>query len=117
MSLRLVYRRRVGRDLSNAFAYYEEQVEALGERFLSAVDSAFDAIERYPEMFAKVHRDVRRAIIFAVSVRGLLPHRTRSRHRLQGTAYRARSAGLATVKEACALTVQRTRTPSFPRIS
>jgi plasmid stabilization system protein ParE len=63
MSLRLVYRGRVGRDLSNAFAYYEEQVEGLGERFLSAVDSAFDAIERYPEMFAKVHRDVRRAII------------------------------------------------------
>jgi plasmid stabilization system protein ParE len=63
MSLRLVYRRRVGRDLSNAFAYYEEQVEGLGERFLSAVDSAFDAIERYPEMFAEVHRDVRRAII------------------------------------------------------
>lgn len=62
MSLRLVYRRRVGRDLANAFAYYEEKVEGLGERFLGAVDSAFDAIERYPEMFAKVHRDVRRAI-------------------------------------------------------
>jgi plasmid stabilization system protein ParE len=63
MSLPLVYRRRVGRDLANAFAYYEDQVEGLGERFLSAVDSTFDAIERYPEMFAKVHRDVRRAIM------------------------------------------------------
>jgi plasmid stabilization system protein ParE len=59
----LVYRRRVGRDLAEAFAYYEEQVEGLGERFLNTVDSTFDAIERYPEMFAKVHSDVRRAII------------------------------------------------------
>ena len=63
MSLPLVYRRRVGRDLADAFAYYEDQVEGLGERFLSAADSAFDAIEHYPEMFAKVHGDVRRAIV------------------------------------------------------
>ena len=63
MPLTLVYRLRVGRDLAGAFTYYEEQVEGLGERFLSAVDSTFDAIERYPEMFAKVHGEVRRAII------------------------------------------------------
>ena len=62
MSLPLVYRRRVGEDLASAFAYYEEQLEGLGERFLSAVASTFDAIERYPEMFAKVRGDVRRAI-------------------------------------------------------
>jgi plasmid stabilization system protein ParE len=63
MSLPLVYRRNVGRDLADAFAYYEEQAERLGERFLGAVDSTFDAIERYPEVFAKVHSDVRRAVI------------------------------------------------------
>ena len=57
----LVYRRRVGQDLVEAFAYYEEQVEGLGESLLGAVESTFDAIERYPEMFAKVHGDVRRA--------------------------------------------------------
>ena len=62
MSLPLVYRRRVGEDLASAFAYYEEQLEGLDERFLSAVASTFDAIERYPEMFAKVRGDVRRAI-------------------------------------------------------
>lgn len=63
MSLPLVYRRRVGRDLAEAFAYYEELVEGLGERFLGSVDSTFDAIERYPEMFAKVYGDVRRAVL------------------------------------------------------
>jgi plasmid stabilization system protein ParE len=60
--LPLVYRRGVGRDLADAFTYYEEQIEGLGESFLSAVDSTFDAIEHYPEMFAKVHGEVRRAI-------------------------------------------------------
>lgn len=63
MSLPLVYRRRVGRDLAETFAHYEELVEGLGERFLGSVDSTFDAIERYPEMFAKIYGDVRRAII------------------------------------------------------
>ena len=63
MSLPLVYRRKVARDLAGARAYYEEQLEGLGERFLNSVNLTFDAIERYPEMFARVHRDIRRAII------------------------------------------------------
>jgi len=61
--LPLVFRRGVGQDLADAFTYYEEQVEGLGEGFLSAVDSTFDAIERYPEMFAKVHAEARRALV------------------------------------------------------
>jgi plasmid stabilization system protein ParE len=63
MSLPVAYRRRVGRDLAAGFEYYEEQAEGLGEKFLSGVESAFDAIERYPEMFAQVHGEVRRAIV------------------------------------------------------
>lgn len=52
MSLPVVYRRQVGRDLAAGFGYYEGQAKGLGERFLTAVGSAFDAIERYPQMFA-----------------------------------------------------------------
>jgi len=63
MSLPVVYRRKVGRDLAAAFGYYEQQTEGLGERFLAAVDSVFDAIERYPQMFAQVHGEVRRALV------------------------------------------------------
>lgn len=48
MGLPVVYRRKVGRDLAAGFGYYEGQSEGIGERFLSAVESAFDAIERYP---------------------------------------------------------------------
>lgn len=63
MSLPVVYRRKVGRDLAAGFGYYEGQSPGLGERFLNAVDSVFDAIERYPQMFARVHGEVRRAIV------------------------------------------------------
>ena len=63
MPLPVVYRRQVGRDLAAGFGYYEEQTKGLGERFLTAVGSAFDAIERYPQMFAQVHGEVRRALL------------------------------------------------------
>ena len=63
MPLPVVYRRKVGEDLAAGFGYYEEQTDGLGDRFLTAVDSAFDAIEHYPEMFAQVHGEVRRAVV------------------------------------------------------
>ena len=63
MSLPVVYRRKVGRDLAAGFGHYEEQTEGLGEKFLATVDSAFDAIERYPQMFVQVHGEVRRALV------------------------------------------------------
>ena len=63
MALPVVYRRKVGRDLAGGFGYYEEQSKGLGEVFLGAVDSSFVAIERYPEMFARIHGEVRRALV------------------------------------------------------
>jgi len=63
VALPVVYRPKVGRDLAGGFGYYEGQAQGLGEQFLSAVNSTFDAIERYPEMFARVHGEVRRALI------------------------------------------------------
>ena len=63
MALPVVYRRKVGRDLASGFGYYEGQSEGLGEKFLAAVDSAFNALERYPEMFSRVHGEVRRAVV------------------------------------------------------
>lgn len=63
MALPVVYRSKVGRDLASAFDHYERQVEGLGEQFLAAINSTFDAIERYPEMFASVHRGARRALV------------------------------------------------------
>ena len=61
MALPVVYRRKVGRDLAGAYGWYDEQRTGLGEEFLAAVDATFDAIERIPEMFRRVHGEVRRA--------------------------------------------------------
>ena len=61
MALPVAYRRKVGRDLAGAYGWYEDQRAGLGEEFLAAVDTTFDAIERIPDMFRRVHGDVRRA--------------------------------------------------------
>lgn len=63
MALPVVYRRKVGQDLAAAFAYYEVQSKGVGDDFLVAVGSVFDAIQRYPEMFSAVYGEVRRAIV------------------------------------------------------
>jgi hypothetical protein len=53
MARPVVFRQGVGRDLAGGFAHDEEQSEGLGVRFLDAVASIFDAIERYPVMFSR----------------------------------------------------------------
>jgi toxin ParE1/3/4 len=63
MTLPVVFRRRVQDDLTAAFNWYEEQRVGLGDDFLSAAQSTFKSIELYPEMFASVHGEVRRAIV------------------------------------------------------
>lgn len=63
MALPLVYRRKVGRDLAGGYAFYEGQRIGLGEEFLAAVDLSFASIERFPEIYMRVHREVRRAVV------------------------------------------------------
>jgi plasmid stabilization system protein ParE len=63
VALPVGYRPKVGRDLAGGFGYYEGQAQGLGEQFLSAINAAFDAIERYPETFSRVHGEVRRALV------------------------------------------------------
>ena len=63
MALPVVYRRKVGRDLAGGYAWYNGQRNGFGEEFLVAVDAAFDTIEHFPEVFARVHGEVRRAIV------------------------------------------------------
>lgn len=63
MTLPVVFRRRVQHDLAGAFDWYEQQRARLGEEFLSAVQSTFQTIELYPELFESIHGEVRRAIV------------------------------------------------------
>ena len=63
MALPAVYRRKVGRDLAGAYGWYEDQRPGLGEEFLAAVGTSFDAIQEFPEMFARVRGEVRRSVV------------------------------------------------------
>jgi len=63
MALPVVYRRKVGRDLAGAYGWYEEQRAGLAEAFLAAVDASFEAIQAFPEMFGRVHGEIRRAVV------------------------------------------------------
>lgn len=80
MSLPIVFRRGVGRDLAAAYQWYEQQIAGLGEQFLVEVNASFDAIEQFPGMFAPLYADVRRLLVsrfpYAVFYRvglGMLP--------------------------------------------
>ena len=77
MTLPVVYRRRVQHDLAGAFDWYELQGPQLAESFLVAVESTLRAIGQYPEMFAAVHGEVRRAIVsrFPFAVFYAIEHR------------------------------------------
>jgi hypothetical protein len=55
MTLPVVYRRKVGRDLAGAYEWYEEQRTGLGEEFLAAIDASFSGIQQFPEMFGFAH--------------------------------------------------------------
>ena len=63
MALPAVYRRKVGRDLAGGYACYNGQHDGLGEEFLTAVSTALDTVERFPDIFARVHGEVRRAVV------------------------------------------------------
>ena len=61
MSLPVIFRRAVGRDLAGGYRWYEERRRGLGEQFLSAVETTFDQIEQFPELFAIRYSQVRMA--------------------------------------------------------
>ena len=65
MSLPVVFRRKVGRDLAAGFGYYEGQTEGLGERFLAAVGSVLALVCRFP--YAVFYRaESKRVVVLAV---------------------------------------------------
>jgi len=63
VSRRLEVRPQARSDIEAAHAWYEQQFLGLGEKFVRAVDEAFAALLRHPEMYARVHRDIRRVLV------------------------------------------------------
>jgi plasmid stabilization system protein ParE len=50
-------------DLAEAYDWYEEREEGLGETFLDAFEARVEAIRENPRSFPVVHRDVRRSLL------------------------------------------------------
>ena len=46
-----------------AFSFYEERVEGLGERFRDHVGAAFARSQASPELYPAVYRDLRRTLV------------------------------------------------------
>ena len=61
MTSRFVVRSPAEADIAEAFEWYEQRSGGLGTEFLRAVDVTFATIARTPQLFPKLHKDVRRA--------------------------------------------------------
>lgn len=49
-------------DLASGYDWYEKHREGLGSDFLDEVEKTLKSIENSPELYSKVHRDIRRAL-------------------------------------------------------
>jgi len=50
-------------DMITAYNWYERCRPGLGEDFLLAVEATLASIERYPEAFSTVHKEIRRTLL------------------------------------------------------
>ncbi|MHB8809794.1 MAG: type II toxin-antitoxin system RelE/ParE family toxin [Desulfobulbaceae bacterium] len=59
----LIVRAEAEADMAEAYEWYEQQVRGLGGEFLLCVDAVMASIERNPQLYPVVHKDViRRAL-------------------------------------------------------
>jgi plasmid stabilization system protein ParE len=63
MSLPLIVNPLAEQDLVEAKTWYDEQRQGLGAEFLDCVNDVFDTIRRMPELYGRVHHDIRRALV------------------------------------------------------
>jgi plasmid stabilization system protein ParE len=63
MSFELVIRPEAEADARDAFGWYNEQLPGLGHDFLAELDKEFAAIQASPEIHARMHRELRRALL------------------------------------------------------
>jgi toxin ParE1/3/4 len=63
MKKALIIRPDAERDLVDAYGWYEARVTGLGSEFLRSIDAALSSIQRIPEMYRIVYKNVRRALV------------------------------------------------------
>jgi plasmid stabilization system protein ParE len=73
VSAALLIRPEAETDLAEAYRWYEDQKEGLGDKFLERVREQFDTIVAMPDIYAVVDRGVRRCKLKRFPYVGLLP--------------------------------------------
>jgi plasmid stabilization system protein ParE len=63
VTLRLVFRREAAEEAQAAKAWYDEQKPGLGARFTTALEQTLGRISSNPSAFARVHGEIRRAVV------------------------------------------------------
>lgn len=63
MTYRVVFRPEAQREVQEAFDWYEERGDGLGQEFLRAADACLSVVLRNPSAFQAVHREARRALM------------------------------------------------------
>ena len=63
MGVELIIAPEAQQDIDEAYSWYEERRPGLGEDFLGCVDASIHTICRMPDLYAKVHKDYRRALV------------------------------------------------------
>jgi len=59
----IILRQEAERDVSEVFAWYDEQVPGLGTEFLEAIESSLSSIQDNLNQIPVIYREVRRALI------------------------------------------------------
>jgi toxin ParE1/3/4 len=59
---RIIFKPEALLDATEAYKWYEERDPGLGAEFMRAVDSCIHQIERHPEMYPVVHKNLRQAL-------------------------------------------------------
>lgn len=59
---RVIFKPEARFDVSEAYEWYDQRDPGLGAEFMRAVDSCVHQIQRHPEMYPVVHKNVRQAL-------------------------------------------------------
>ena len=51
------------RDADEAIAWYDQKSWTLGDEFLTYLNKCIQSVEQHPEMYPRVHRTMRRALL------------------------------------------------------
>jgi toxin ParE1/3/4 len=63
MTIQILISSEAEADITEAFIWYQNQNQGLGNDFLLCIEAVLSQIERNPEAFQLVHRNIRRSLV------------------------------------------------------